>query len=254
MATHDGSRTVEAVQTTLDIIELLLERDGAGITEIASELDRSKGTIHGHMATLSQNEFVVKEGDTYRLSLRYLELGEKVRNRLQIYDVVTEELDDLSASCGELAQFAMTEHGRAVYIYKSAGENAIQSASSPGKREYMHCLSLGKAMLAHMPRERVEEIIDRHGLVGYTENTITDPETLFEELEAIRERGYAFDREEKIEGLRCVAAPVTTKDEIVGAISISGPASRFEGEFYEEELPSMVTRSANVIEINSQFS
>ncbi|WP_225308233.1 IclR family transcriptional regulator C-terminal domain-containing protein [Haloarcula sp. CBA1131] len=83
---------------------------------------------------------------------------------------------------------------------------------------------------------------------------MTTREALFDELEEIRERGYAFDREEKIQGLRCVAAPVTTKNEIIGAISISGPASRFEGEVYEEELPSMVTRSANVIEINSQFS
>ncbi|WP_225308186.1 IclR family transcriptional regulator [Haloarcula sp. CBA1131] len=150
MPTQDESRTVEAVQTTLDIIEFLLERDGAGITEIADELDRSKGTIHGHMSTLYKNEYVIKKDETYRLSLRHLELGETVRDRLQIYDVVTEELDDLSASCGELAQFAMPEHGQAVYIYKSAGENAVQSASSPGKREYMHCLSLGKAMLAHM--------------------------------------------------------------------------------------------------------
>jgi len=254
MATHDSSRTVEAVQTTLDIIELLLERDGAGITEIADELGRSKGTIHGHMSTLYKNEYVIKEDKTYRLSLRHLELGETVRNRLQIYDVVTEELDDLSKSCGELAQFAMPEHGQAVYIYKSAGENAVQSASSPGKREYLHCLSLGKAMMAHMSESRVNEIIDRHGLPKYTENTITAREALFEELEEIRERGYAFDREEKIQGLRCVAAPVMTKNEIIGAISISGPASRFEGEFYEEELPSMITRSANVIEINSQFS
>jgi DNA-binding IclR family transcriptional regulator len=254
MPTHDGSRTVEAVQTTLDIIELLLERDGAGITEIADELDRSKGTIHGHISTLHKNEYVIKEDETYRLSLRHLELGETVRGRLQIYDVVTEELDDLSASCGELAQFAMSEHGQAVYIYKSAGENAVQSASSPGKREYMHCLSLGKAMMAHMSDSRVNEIIDRHGLPKYTENTITTKKELLAELEDIRERGYAFDREEKIQGLRCVAAPVTTENEIIGAISISGPASRFEGEFYEEELPSMVTRSANVIEINSQFS
>ncbi|MFB6223746.1 MAG: IclR family transcriptional regulator [Haloarcula sp.] len=254
MTVNNSSRTVEAVQTTLDIIDLLLERDGAGITDIATELDRSKGTIHGHMATLAQNEYVIKEGETYRLSLRHLELGEKVRDRLQIYDVVADELDDLSESCGELAQFAMPEHGKAVYIYKSAGKNAVQSASSPGKREYMHCISLGKAMLAHMPESRVDEIIEHHGLPKYTESTITTREALFEELEEIRARGYAFDRQEKIAGLRCVAAPVKTKDEIIGAVSISGPASRFEGKFYEEELPSMVTRSANVIEINSQFS
>ncbi|MDT3433509.1 IclR family transcriptional regulator [Haloarcula sp. 1CSR25-25] len=254
MAQQSGSRTVEAVQTSLDIIDLLKEREGAGVTEIAEELDLSKGTVHGHIATLAENEYIVKNDETYRLSLRHLELGETVKERLQIYDVVTAELDDLAEECGELAQFAMEEHGKAVYIYKASGNNAVQTASSAGRREYMHCISLGKAMMAHMSQERVASIIDRHGLPEYTENTITSREALFDELEAIEERGYAFDRQEKIMGLRCVAAPVTTNGEVVGAISISGPASRFEGERYEEDLPSMITRSANVIEINSQFS
>ena len=77
---------------------------------------------------------------------------------------------------------------------------------------------------------------------------------LFEGLDSIREQGYAFDREELIEGLRCVAAPVTTRGELLGALSVSGPARSIQGEFYEEELPNLVTRSANVVEINSQFS
>ncbi|MBV0925915.1 IclR family transcriptional regulator [Halomicroarcula limicola] len=254
MATKSSPRTVDAVETALQIVELLQERDGAGITEIADELGRSKGTVHSHLATLVENEYVVNDDGLYRLSLRYLELAETVTDRLQIYDVVRNELDDLAAECGELAQFATEEHGRAVYLYKTGGENAVQTASSTGDREYLHCISLGKAMMAHMSSERVEEIIDRHGLPGFTDSTITSKSELFDELATIREQGYAFDREEKIAGLRCVAAPVVTGGEVVGALSVSGPASRFEGELYEEELPKMVTRSANVIEINSQFS
>ncbi|GGN94471.1 MULTISPECIES: IclR family transcriptional regulator [Haloarcula] len=254
MGTTSTSRTVDAVQISLNIIEFLQERDGAGITEIAEALEYSKGTVHSHMATLAENEYVVKHDGLYRLSLRYLELAETVKDRLQIYDVVREELDELAADSGELAQFATEEHGRAVYIYKTGGEKAVQTASSVGDREYLHCISLGKAMMAHMDDDRVEEIIEQHGLAEFTSSTITTREELFAELETIREQGYAFDREEKIEGLRCVAAPVVTKGEVVGALSVSGPASRFEGEVYEEELPEMVTRSANVIEINSQFS
>ena len=254
MARQSESRTLKSVQITLDIIDFLQEQENAGITDIASGIGRSKGTVHGHVATLMENEHVVKEGNAYRLSLRYLELGETVRERLPIYDVVREELDDLAEETGELAQFAMEEHGRAVYIYKTGGENALRTASSIGAREYMHCISLGKAMLAHMPRERVEEIVDEYGLKSYTESTITSRDELFDELAEIQEQGYAYDREEKIEGLRCVSAPITTNEGPIGAISISGPVGRFKGEFYEEELPDIVTRSANVIEINAQFS
>lgn len=251
---NSDQRTVQSVGITLDIIEYLREEGGAGITEIAEAFGRSKGTIHGHISTLVDYEHVVKQDDKYHLGLYYLDLGEAVKNRLNVYDVVKNELADLADASGEVAQFAIEEHGRAVYVLKTGGENAVQTASSPGKREFMHCTSLGKAMLAHMHEDRVDEIIDRHGLPRSTTNTITTRGELFEELETIRERGYARDHEELIDGLRCVACPVMREDEVIGAISVSGPARRIEGEFYESELPEMVQRSANVIEIDAQFS
>lgn len=254
MATNDAPRMVRAVQTSLDIIELLQERDKVGVTELADELDLSKGTIHSHLATLLENENVVKDSEGYRLSLRYLEFGEAVKEQLSGYDIVREEVEDLAQKTGELAQFATYEHGRAVYIYKFGGENAVQTASSPGHREYLHCISLGKSILAYMPEEQVDEIIDQHGMPAYTDGTITDREELRDELETIREQGYAFDEEEKIEGIRCVSAPVRADGSIFGAISVSGPSTRMVGDRYREELPNLVTRAANVIEINTKFA
>ena len=252
---NDDVRTVQSVQTALDIVDFLATNNGARVTELADALDRSKGTIHSHLATLHENEYVIKDGDEYRLSLRYLHLGETVKDRLGIFETVKDELDDLAAETGELAQFATIEHGRAVYLYKTGGPKAVQTASTVGKREYLHCISLGKAMLAHLPRERVDEIVDQHGLPGYTDQTITTREELYEALDRVKERGYAVDNEEKIEGLRCVAAPVkSTGSEALGAVSISGPSSRMVGERFEDELPSKVMRSANVIEINTKFS
>ena len=254
MTTDENGRTIQSVQTTLDIIDALQANQGAGITELADELGRSKGTVHSHLATLLQNEYVVKDGDEYRLSLRHLDLGEFVKDRLGIFDVVKKELDDLAGDVGELAQFATIEHGRAVYLYKAGGPKAVQTASRVGHREYLHCISLGKAMLAYLPREEVEAIVDRHGLATYTDQTISTREELFEELDLVRERGYAIDNEEKIEGLRCVAAPVKSSDgEVMSAVSISGPSSRMVGERFKNELPNKVMRSANVIEINTKF-
>jgi len=255
MLNDDGARTVQSVQTALDIVDFLAANNGARVTELADELDRSKGTIHSHLATLYENEYVIKEADEYRLSLRYLHLGETVKDRLGIFETVKDELDDLAAETGELAQFATIEHGRAVYLYKTGGPKAVQTASTVGKREHLHCISLGKAMLAHLPRERVDEIVDEHGLPGYTDRTITTRGDLYEALDRVAERGYAVDNEEKIEGLRCVAAPVkSTGSGALGAVSISGPSSRMVGERFEDDLPSKVMRSANVIEINTKFS
>lgn len=254
MSQDENARTVQSVQTTLDIIDILQTNQGARVTELADELGRSKGTVHSHLTTLLENEYVVKDGGEYRLSLRYLDLGEFVKERLGIFDVVKKELNDLAEDVSELAQFATIEHGYAVYLYKTGGPKAVQTASRVGHREYLHCISLGKAMLAYLPHEEVEAIVDRHGLPSYTDQTITSREELFEELDLIQEQGYAVDNEEKIEGLRCVAAPVKSSDgEVMSAVSISGPSSRMVGERFESELSSKVMRSANVIEINTKF-
>lgn len=255
MSESQGKRQIQSVDTALRLIEILQEQGGAGVTELADELGLNKGTVHTHLSTLRENEYVIKDGDTYRLSLKFLDLGEFVKQRVEFYDVAGNEVADLAEESGEVAQFATEEHGKAVYICKSSGEQAVQTASRTGMREYLHCLSLGKAMLSVIPRERVEAIVDRHGLPEYTNETITTREELFEELDQIRERGYATDDGEKIPGLRCVAAPVVANDDtVIGAISVTGPASRMQGERWRETLPNKVTRSANVIQINSQFS
>lgn len=254
MTTQNKSRTVQAVEIALEILEVLQTEAEAGVTDIAAELDRSKGTVHSHLTTLVENEYVVREGGTYRLSLKFVDLSWSVKDEVVGYEIVKDELEDLAEQSGELAQFATEEHGRAVYLHKVGSEKAVQTASSPGDREYLHCISLGKAMLAHMPKERVDGIVEEHGMPGYTEQTITAREELMSELEDIRGRGYAFDEEEKIEGIRCVAAPVLENNEIFGAISVSGPSTRMRGDFYREELPNLVTRSANVIEINTKFA
>jgi DNA-binding IclR family transcriptional regulator len=254
MKDSNEPRTVQAVEISLEILRILQEQTKVGVTGIANELGRSKGTIHSHLTTLVDNEYVVQNGDTYQLSLKFIDLSHSVKEELVGYDIVKQELHNLANQAGELAQFATEEHGRAVYIHKVGTEKAVQTASSPGDREYLHCISLGKAMLAHMPKRTVDKIVQQHGLHGYTDQTITDHEELMTEIKAIRKRGYAFDEEEKINGLRCVAAPVLENGDIFGAVSVSGPSTRMRGDFYRQELPELVTRSANVIEINTKFA
>lgn len=85
-----------------------------------------------------------------------------------------------------------------------------------------------------------------------TENTVTDRDALLEELDEIRNRGVAFDDEEILEGLRCVAVPVSNQEKgLLGAISVASPTSRMKGSRFQEDLPELVTDTANVIQINA---
>ncbi|MFC4248342.1 IclR family transcriptional regulator [Natribaculum luteum] len=248
----EGGRRIQAVETTCELLNALRERGGAGVSELTRETGYSKATVHAHLATLLENEFVVKRGKRYEISLKFVDFGEFAKNSVAIHDIAKQEVDKLAEQTGEVAQFMVEEHGRGVYLHKARGENAIRTASYTGERKDLHCTALGKAILAQFPRERVEEIIDEHGMPAHTENTITTREELFDNLETIRQENVAYDDEEALSGLRCVAAPIVYKNgDIQGAISISGPTSRFKDERFRDELAEVVRGAANVIEVNS---
>lgn len=248
-------RTVEAVRTTCEILDVLQSRKRVGVTEIADEVGMAKGAVHRHLTTLDDCEYVVNENGEYRLSLRYLDMANQVKELVGKYDIIADELQRLAAETGEIAQFATEEHGWVTYVYKADSESDVQTASSAGKREYMHSTALGKTMLARMADDRIGAILDSHGMPAKTAHTVTERSALLDHLGDIREQGYAFDNEENIEGLCCVAMPVTDADsKVFGAVSLSGPASRMTNDRITGELVETLTRTTNVIEINSKFA
>jgi DNA-binding IclR family transcriptional regulator len=244
-------RRVQAVELSCEILEALRRLDGAGVSELAAELGRSKAAVHGHLRTLLDNEFVVRRDDEYTISLRFADFGAYAKTELDIYDVAGTQVDRLADTTGEVAQFMVEEHGRGVYLHKARGENAIQTASYIGNRKDLHCTALGKAILSQLPTDRVDAIVERTGLPAHTENTLSTRAELLDELEEIREANVAFDDEEILQGMRCVAAPVRhPAGTLHGAISVSGPTSRFTDERLREELAVLVQDAANVIEVN----
>lgn len=244
-------RRVQSVDTALQIVELLEARDGAGVTEIANGLGLAKGTVHTQLSTLREHGFVAKSGDDYQLGLRFLELGENAKDRLSIPDVAKTELDKLAEETDTRTQLIVEENGMAIVVYLSRGPNAILPPTDVGYREYLHCIASGKALMAHLPTERVESIIARHGLVERTDATITDREALFDALAEVRDRGFALNDEEKLRGLRAVGAPIIGQDgRPIGAISVSDTTRNMSDRRFREEFPDRLMSAANVIEVN----
>lgn len=246
---------IRSVEITLSIIRALQARGRARLSELADELDRSKSTIHGHLQTLEQNDLVTRKGDAFRLSLTFLEISHDVKTQHYNYSIIKETVDELATETGEYAQFGSDEHGKLIYLYRAGIGTEINEHFELNIQELLHCTALGKAVLAFMPQDRVDEIVDRHGLERMTENTITERDELDTELESIREQGYAVDDEEFAKGLRCVAAPVIENhryhSEVHGSIGVLGPVTRLTDERLAGELVTQVKRSANLIEIAS---
>lgn len=247
-------RTIRSVNIAFNIIDLLQEEGKMGVTEVATDLGHSKSTIHSHLRTLEERRILVRDEDGYRLSLRFLDMATHVRKQMGNYDVIRTEVDSLAEETGEIVQFGIEEHGQVSYLYKATGEHAVETRSRVGTQAPMYSTSLGKTILAYLPPERTKEIAESMTYTPITSNTITSVSELYDDLEAIRERGYGIDDEENINGLRCIAAPVKNGETVMGAVSITGPSSRFTEDRIHDELANHVQRAANVIELNTKFS
>lgn len=242
--------SLKTTKKSFDIIRHLVRMEGARVNELVTELEMPKSTVHEHLSTLMDLEFVVKTRNGYRASTKFLEYGGRVRDSMRLYNIARPELQDLAEASGEHACIVIEEHGRGVILFTAEGKGPNQLVTTAGTRTRLHTNSSGKAILAHMPRERVEELIDRHGLPKMTENTVTDKEGLFGQLETIRERGYATNREERLKGMKAVAAPILDiQNNVLGAVSAYGPARRIDDERLETQLPDLVLETVNVIEV-----
>jgi len=253
-----GEGRVKTVETSLLILEYLKKKDGATTNEIVEEFGYSKSTIHRHLTTLNSLEFLVKEKNTYYPSLKFLDFGQYTRKRKTGYEMARSKIKELANETNEHAQFLVEEHGRGIYLHRAVGSNAEQSDASIGKWmepsigkwSYLNTTAAGKAVLAHLSPKKIDGILEKHGLPAVTDQTISSREELFEELETIRERGYSFNHQENVVGLRAVGAPVIgPDDDAIGAFSVAAPTHRMKGNWFEEELPELLLGVAKDIEL-----
>ena len=244
LADPPGS-TLETTARSLALLEAIKRREGATMTELAEELSLAVSTVFKHLATLESNGYLIKEGDTYHVGFRFLNLGEHARSRLPGNQAIDEAVHRLAEETTEEVDFIVEDHGRIITVsesyhkwvkYAEGGSNGYRARM--GTYYPIHTTASGKAILATYSRDRIEAIIDRWGLEAPTENTITDRRELFDELERTRERGFAIGDEEYTEGLRSVGMAVRDGDgNTVGSMSVSGPSYRLTGDVLRKRIP-----------------
>lgn len=243
----------KTMKTAFDLVEALLELEGAGVAELADYVDKPTSTVHDYLQGLEDIGCAVNENGTYRVGLRFLSIGERMRNQMDIYQASKPELKDLSSATGEHASLLIKENNLGVLLYTTFGEKAVEINIHAGITTKLHTSAPGKAVLANIPPEQVEQIIDQYGLTARTPNTITDKSKLLEELEGIRDRGYALDFEELFEGMHGIGVPIIINDGVVGAISIYGPNTRIAETELTNDLAKTVSETANVIEVSLKY-
>lgn len=252
--TNPEKGRIKTTRRVFQIVERLMEENGLRLIDVANQLDMSKSNAHRHLSTLEAEGYIVQEDGEYHPSMQFLNIGEYVRNRKRIHEMVRPKVKQLANKTDERSEFVVEEHGRGVFVHRETGVNAVHTNTRIGKSLPLHASAAGKAILAFSPPERVAEIAEDPGLERLTEYTITDYENLREELQSVREASIAYNDQELIMGLRAVGTPIIGPDEeVLGGLSITGPTSRFKGDVLEEQMPDLLRGVANELELNIAY-
>lgn len=250
-----NSADVTTLRTAFDIVNTIQEQETPTITRVADQLDVAKSTVHRHVETLKDEQFVVERDGRLELGLRFLNHGTYAQKNREGYYEAQAKVEEIAGETGELCTFIVREYHSGYILCLSKGPSAVETGDWLGKPVLLHATAGGKAILAHSDSGTVEAIVDSVGLSARTDNTVTDEAALYEELDTVRERGYAINREEHIDGLNAVAVPILGNDEtLLGALVVSGPTNRVSDDRLETELPNLLLGAGNELELNLTYS
>jgi IclR family KDG regulon transcriptional repressor len=247
---EDNRNLVQSVSRSLRILEAMGRSDNPqSLAEITDAVQLPKTTVHRLLETLQCEGYVEQNPITrqFLLSSKILGLAASFLGRLDVRELARPILMELWQQSQETVHLGLLDNGEVLYVEKLESPHTIRMYSEIGRRAPLHCTGLGKALLANLPTEEIEQIVARRGLQRYTENTLVDQISLLEEIATIRSRGVAFDNEEHEKSVRCVAAPVfDAQGQVIAAISIAGPAFRMTAE-RQQDLEPYVVKAAQRI-------
>lgn len=249
-AKAERGQVVQSLCRALNILTILGESDGPmSLTEIADAADLSPSTTHRLLTTLQYERYVrfdqsargwVVGVQAYMTGTNFL----KTRN---LVDVARPRMRRLMEESSEIVNLAVEENGEALYLARVGGPRVAQAAVPQTERTLLHCSAVGKALLAGMPESRIQAIVTQRGMHQFTRSTLSSLPALHRDLTLIRSRGYALDQEERVSGLRCIAAPIFDENaRVMGALSLSGASRRME-EARVLALGEMVKRAAAAV-------
>lgn len=224
--------TVQVIERIFTLLEILASREEAvSLKEISEKSGLHPSTAHRILNDLATGRFVDRPAaGNYRLGMRLLELGNVVKDRLNVRDAALTPMRELHKLTQQPVNLSVRQGDQIVYVERAYSERSgMQVVRAIGGRAPLHLTSVGKLFLASDDAQRLRSYATRTGLPGQTRNSITDLSVLERELSRARQYGIARDNEELELGVRCMAAGIyDDQSQLVAGLSISAPADRLD--------------------------
>jgi IclR family acetate operon transcriptional repressor len=218
---------IRSVLRALDVLTAVSDHGPADLSTVAAAVDLHPSTTLRMLESLRSRDMVRQRRGRWEIGARAFEIGSTFLSRVSMAGEAQFLVEELAERLNETANFGILDHGEVLYLAISHGQWELGIQTLPGGRHPAHCTALGKVLLAHLPWEEVEQILEEHPPVPRTRTTLVEPADIRRELARVRRRGFAVDAEERLDGVVCVGAPVRdSTGKVVAGISISGPRLR----------------------------
>jgi DNA-binding IclR family transcriptional regulator len=215
-----------AVERALAMLEAVAQSaEGLSNAEISRKLEIPKSSASYILRTLENHGYLIRDAESakYRVGLKILSLSRGALGGLDIRGIALPVMRRLMQHTGLTCHLAVLDGAEAVYVEKVEPEGFIRMDTWVGRRMRVHATSVGKAIVAYIPQQELEQIIRKVGMERRTPKTITTMPRLLKELEKVRAQGYGVDDEENNLGARCLAAPILDeRGKIVASLGLSG--------------------------------
>lgn len=224
---------IQSLDRAMEVLKVVAFGGGMSLSEIAEASDQSASTTYRVLLTLERHRIVEfdEPNQLWHVGLEAFRIGSTFLGRTSLVEQSRPLMRRIMAETRETANLAILDRGEVVFLNQVETHEPIRAFFRPGTRGPAHASGVGKALLAFLGEQQLDDLIARQGLAAFTQNTITDEASLQAELARIRTRGWSVDNEERTEGMRCIAAAIfDAHGDAVAGISISGPSVRIVPE------------------------
>jgi DNA-binding IclR family transcriptional regulator len=229
---HETKGSIQVIDRMMSLLDALAKApEPVPLKMLSQATELHPSTAHRILAAMTHSRLVERhDPGTYTLGIRFLELGNLVKSRINIREIALPYMKTLHETIGEAINLGIRDGDEIIYLERtSSGSSLVRVIYLVGGRAPLHLTSLGKLFLASDSLANVQAYAKRTGLPGKTPHSLTSLSLLEKELEAIRLNDLAYDNEEAEIGLRCVASPIRNDEgTIIAGLSISAPTDRHD--------------------------
>ena len=228
--TNKDNQLINSVVKAFHVIEFLVKEGEVELTLLSKHLKFPKSTTHRILHTLESLGYVERsETNKYRASLKFLELGGQVADRIDFIEIAHPFMQRLAAQTGETVNLGILDGLEMICVDKIKSEHVLSLDQSVGSRQKAYCTGFGKAVLAFLSEQELAILLEGHTISPDNQKSVKSKIELETELTNTRSKGYSVDNEEGSAGIRCVGAPIFNHEQkVIAGISIAGPSLRIK--------------------------